>query len=147
MCFDRPHHSLGSWAWTQRLGFSLLAVVIADWRRSLFSSETSKAERRSSGDHGSIWDSWPIAFSGSPRGPRVLRETTCPRHTARLTEVLRLALEPECLANRTATAEVDSQFGSGLDPRHSSCLWFQMPGVEAHSFLPDDQRDGGDFSG
>src|SRR5215469_13889245 len=64
------------------LGFSLLAVVIAAWRRSLFSSETSKAERCSSGDHGSIWDSWPIAFSGYPRGPRVLLETTCPRHTA-----------------------------------------------------------------
>jgi hypothetical protein len=46
------------------------------------SSETSKAERRSSGDHGSIWDSWPIAFSGYPRGPRVLCETACPRHTA-----------------------------------------------------------------
>src|SRR5215471_19038561 len=47
------------------------------------SSETSKAERRSNGDHGSIWDSWPIAFSGYPRGPRVLLETTCPRqHSA-----------------------------------------------------------------
>src|SRR5215469_5417238 len=82
MCSDRPQHSLGSWAWAQRLGFSLLAVFIAFWRRSLFSSETSKAERRSSGDHGSIWDSWPIAFSGYPRGPRVLLETRCPRHTA-----------------------------------------------------------------
>jgi hypothetical protein len=46
------------------------------------SSETSKAERRSSGDHGSIWDSWPIALSGCPRGPRVGCETMCPRHTA-----------------------------------------------------------------
>src|ERR1700756_3674085 len=46
------------------------------------SSETSKAERRSSGVHSSIWDSWPIAFSGYPRGPRVGCETTCPRHTA-----------------------------------------------------------------
>src|SRR5438309_7825039 len=36
------------------------------------SSETNKAERRSSGDHSSIGDSWPIAFSGYPRGPRVL---------------------------------------------------------------------------
>jgi hypothetical protein len=24
------------------------------------------------GDHSSIWDSWPIAFSGYPRGPRVV---------------------------------------------------------------------------
>jgi len=33
------------------------------------SSETSKAEPRSSGDHSSIRDSWPMAFSGYPRGP------------------------------------------------------------------------------
>jgi hypothetical protein len=30
--------------------------------------------------HGSIGDSWPIAFSGYPRGPRVGFETKCPRH-------------------------------------------------------------------
>src|ERR1022692_4937621 len=35
-------------------------------------SETSKAEPRSSGDHSSIRDSWPIAFSGYPRGPRMI---------------------------------------------------------------------------
>ena len=34
------------------------------------------------GDHSSIWDSWPIAFSGYPRGPRVGCETGCPRHAA-----------------------------------------------------------------
>jgi hypothetical protein len=34
------------------------------------------------GDHGSIGDSWPIAFSGCPRGPRVVCETACPKHTA-----------------------------------------------------------------
>jgi hypothetical protein len=34
------------------------------------------------GDHSSIRDSWPIAFSGYPRGPRVGCETGCPRHTA-----------------------------------------------------------------
>ena len=45
------------------------------------SSETSKAERGRFGvNHGSIRDSWPIAFSGYPRGPRVLRETECPKH-------------------------------------------------------------------
>ena len=44
-------------------------------------SETSKAEPRSSGDHSSIRDSWPIAFSGYPRGPRVGCETRCPKHT------------------------------------------------------------------
>ena len=55
------------------------------------------------GDHSSIWDSWPIAFSGCPRGPRVGCETRC-RGTQRLTNRLRLALEPECLENPTATA-------------------------------------------
>ena len=44
------------------------------------SSETSKAERWSGANHGSIGDSWPIAFSGCPRGPRVVWETACPRH-------------------------------------------------------------------
>jgi hypothetical protein len=44
------------------------------------SSETSKAERWSSANHGSIGDSWSIAFSGYPRGPRVGCETECPRH-------------------------------------------------------------------
>jgi hypothetical protein len=44
------------------------------------SSETSKAERWSGANHGSIGDSWPIAFSGCPRGPRVGCETKCPRH-------------------------------------------------------------------
>ncbi len=32
---------------------------------------------------------------------------------------------------------------SGLRQRHSSCLWFQMLGVEAHSLLPHNQHDGG----
>ena len=30
-----------------------------------------------------------------------------------------------------------------MGSRHSSCLWFQMLGVEVHSFLPDEQGDGG----
>jgi hypothetical protein len=47
-----------------------------------FSSETSKAERWSGANHGSIGDSWPIAFSGYPRGPRVVCETDGPRDTA-----------------------------------------------------------------
>jgi hypothetical protein len=55
------------------------------------------------GDHSSIGDSWPIAFSGCPRGTRVGCET-CARGTQRLTNQLRLALEPECLENPTATA-------------------------------------------
>jgi hypothetical protein len=68
------------------------------------SSETSKAETVVKfGDHSSIWDSWPIAFSGYPRGPRVAVRLGA-RGTQRLTNQLRLALEPECLENPTATA-------------------------------------------
>src|SRR5260221_8713313 len=36
---------------------------------------------------------------------------------------------------------------SGLDQRHSSCLWFQILGVEAYSFLPYDQHNGGNLPG
>src|ERR1700732_1960983 len=67
------------------------------------SSETNKAERVKFGDHSSIGDSWPIAFSGYPRGPRVVLRLGA-RGTQRLTNQLRLALEPECLENPTATA-------------------------------------------
>ena len=42
----------------------------------------AKQERWSGANHGSIGDSWPIAFSGCPRGPRVDCETRCPKHTA-----------------------------------------------------------------
>src|SRR5712664_351149 len=66
------------------------------------------------GDHSSIWDSWPIAFSGYPRGPRVVVRLGA-RGTQRLTNRLRLALEPECLENPTATARENPQRRNGLD--------------------------------
>ena len=69
------------------------------------------------------------------------------RGTQRLTYQLRLALEPECLENLTATARENPQGWSGFAQRHSSCLWFQMLGVEAHSSLPHDQYDRGNFPG
>jgi hypothetical protein len=68
------------------------------------------------------------------------------RGTQRLTNQLRLALEPECLENSTATAREDSHDGADSGPRHSSCLWFQMIGVEAHPFLPHDQRNRGNLA-
>ena len=108
------------------------------------SSETSKAERWSHGDHSSIWDSWPIAFSGYPRGPRVGCETECPRHTApnfsaETRSRTRVSREPDGHRQRRSPA------WSGLGPRHSNCLWFQILGLEAHSFLPNQQRDRGNF--
>src|ERR1700691_5500005 len=67
---------------TPRLGFSLPAVFIASWRRSLSVPKPTKQNVVQFGDHSSIGDSWPIAFSGDPRGPRVGWETVCPRHAA-----------------------------------------------------------------
>jgi hypothetical protein len=65
-----------------------------------FSSETSKAERWLGANHASIGDSWPIAFSGCPRGPRVGWETKCPRHilpnfTAETGSRTRVSPEPD----------------------------------------------------
>ncbi len=67
------------------------------------------------------------------------------RGTQRLTYRWRLSLEPECLENRTATARKNPGMG-GLGRKHSSCLWFQMLGVERDSFLPNDQSDGRNFA-
>ena len=110
------------------------------------SSETSKAARRSSGDHSSIWDSWPIAFSGYPRGPRVGCETRCPKHAApnlpaETRSRTRVSREPDGHRQRRSPG------WSGSTQRHSSCLWFQMLGVEAHSSLPHDQNDRGNLPG
>src|SRR6266853_3069401 len=109
------------------------------------SSETSKAERRSVGDHSSIRDSWPIAFSGYPRGPRVGCETRCPKHaapnlSAETRSRTRVSREPDGHRQRRSPG------WSGSAQRHSRCLWFQILGVEAHSFLPYDQYDGGNLS-
>jgi hypothetical protein len=53
--------------------------------------------------HSSIWDSWPIPFFGYPRGlGQPVRLGA--RSAQSLTKQLRLALEPECLENPTATA-------------------------------------------
>src|ERR1039457_3770097 len=50
--------------------------------------------------------------------------------------------------SRTRVSQVPGKPPRGLDPRdgtelreHSSCLWVQITGVEANSFLPDEQRD------
>jgi len=52
-----------------------------------------------------------MAFSGYPRGPRVGLRLRA-RGTQRLTYQLRLALEPECLENPTATARDDPWDGA-----------------------------------
>src|SRR6202043_2503255 len=87
-----------------------------------------------------------MAFSGCPRGPRVACETKCPRHilpnfSAETRSRTRVSREPDGHRQRNL------QRWSGLGPRHSSCLWFQMLDVEAHSSLPHNQCDGGNLPG
>jgi len=53
----------------RRFGFSLPAVFITYSQRSLSVPKPAKQNGGQFGDHSSIWDSWPIAFSGCPRGP------------------------------------------------------------------------------
>ena len=142
-----PPHLLGSLRSRARLfGLSLSAVFILlrDEARQ-FRNQQSRTWPNC-GDHSSIWDSWPIAFSGYPRGPRVGCEAGCPRHaapnyTAETRSRTRVSREPNGHRQR------NSQRWSGLDQRHSSCLWFQMLGVERHSSLPHDQHDGGNLPG
>src|SRR3974390_2081196 len=108
------------------------------------SSETSK-ERRSVAT---------IVLSGT-RGPwlfRVIREglgsavrlsarsTQQPNYTSETLSRPRVSREPDGHRLRTSLR------WSGLGPRHSSCLWFQILGVEARPFLPDDQRNRGNLA-
>src|SRR5271155_4203047 len=129
----------------QRFGFSLAAVFIASWQRSLSVPKPAKQHVVKCGDHGSIRDSWPIAFSRCPRGPSVACETRCPKYAgpnlpAETRSRTRVSPDPDSHRQR------NTQGWSGLDQRHSSCLWFQILGLEAHSSLPYDQHNRGDLS-
>src|SRR5271169_1889893 len=95
----------------QRFGFSLPAVFIASWRRSLSVPKPAKQNGPQLAT---------IVLSGT-RGPSlflVIREgleshvRLAARSTQRLTNQLRLALEPECLENPTATARENPQDGA-----------------------------------
>ena len=58
------------------------------------------------------------------------------------------SLEPERLKGtptRYASGMIPGDENGLLCQRRSSCLWFQMFGVEGISFLPDDQRDRGNL--
>src|ERR1700722_10743923 len=65
------------------------------------------------------------------------------RGTRSLTGLWILTLEPERLENQPVIIRDES--GRTLD-RRSSCLLFQMFGVETDSFLPNDQSDGRDLA-
>src|SRR5260370_13180736 len=52
---------------------------------------------------------------------------------------------PSVSRNLTATARNSSQVERTLCQRRSSCLLFQIVGVETYLLLPDDQRDRGNL--
>jgi len=81
------------------------------WSRRRHSvSETWQALRLYGVNHGSICDSWPIAFSGCPRGHRVYTEAGA-IGTVRLQAFGILTLEPERLKNRwTTTRKIDRRW-------------------------------------
>src|SRR5580693_3584138 len=83
MCSDLPYPVLGCGAMCPRgLGFfyQRFSSLLRD-EACQFRNQQSRTALKF-GDHSSIRDSWPIAFSGYPRGPRVGCETGCPRHAA-----------------------------------------------------------------
>lgn len=87
----------------------------------------------------------PIALLGYPRGHRIGRETqaggnqTWTKHQKDTHPRTRASAE-------SGTTIVRAIVGWLLSTQRSSCLRFQIVGVEADSFLPQDQNDGGDLA-
>jgi hypothetical protein len=82
ICSDLRHHVLGGWTLRPNdVGFfsQRFSSPIRN-EAGLFRNQQSRTWSFGV-NHGSIRDSWPIAFSGYPRGPRVGCETRCPKHT------------------------------------------------------------------
>src|SRR5207237_8181936 len=100
--------------------------------------ERLQAAWRQCANHGSIGDSWPMALLGCPRGHTVARETHC------LTRPGILTLEPvRSAAGRShASVKLARSFGA----ERLGCLWLQLLGVEAFSFLPNAQGNGSDLA-
>jgi len=147
ICSDHPHQVLGLLTnMSQRLGFSLSAVFIASSQRS---RSVPKPAKQNGGQVATIVLSGtrgPWLFLVIREGPRVGCETRCPKHAApnlpaETRSRTRVSREPHGHRQRRSPA------WSGLGPRHSSSLWFQMLGVEAHSSLPHDQNDRGNLPG
>src|SRR6516164_937957 len=83
-----------------------------------------------------------MAFFDCPRGNRVTPETWCPKAREAGHCYWILPLETERLKNPTATARNGSPgMERTLSQRRSSCLLFQIIGVETYLLFPDDQRD------
>jgi hypothetical protein len=117
-------------------GFSLPAVFIACWRRS---PSVPKPVKQNVGQVATM------VLSGT-RGPSlflVIREglgsggRLRARDTQRLTNQLRLALEPECLENPTATAREKSRMER---TRSETLMLFVVSHVGRRSTLPSSIR-------
>ncbi len=105
MCSDLRLPVFGCGTWRPRgLGFFYQRFS------SLLRGEACQFQNQQSrtalkfGDHSSIWDSWPIAFSGCPRGPRVAVRLGA-RGTQRLTNRLRLLSNPSVSRTRRPPPE------------------------------------------
>src|ERR1700675_1215566 len=85
-----------------------------------------------------------MAFLDCPRGHRVESETRVFEARACIFLWI-LPLESGRLKNPTASARNGFQVERTLCQRRSSCLLFQIVGVETYLLLPDDQRDRGNL--
>jgi hypothetical protein len=127
-------------------GFSLPAVFISCLRRS---QSVLKPAKQNGGQV-------PTMVLSETRGLwlfRVIREglgssvrlsargRTAPNFTAETRSRTRVSGETDGHRQRKSPG------WSGFGQRHSSCLWLQMLGVEAHILLPHDQHDRGNLSG
>jgi len=87
-----------------------------------------------------------MAFFDCPRGNRVTSETLVPEGTRSLT--LLLDTSPRNRASQEPDGHRQEWFPGmerTLSQRRSSCLWFQIVGVETYLLLPDDQDDRGNL--
>src|SRR5438034_8638735 len=116
-------------AWRCAVSRSISCCVLRAVRERL------QAAWRQCANHGSIGDLRPMALLGCPRGNTVARETHC------LTSPGILTLEPvRSAAGRShASVKLARSFGA----ERLGCLWLQLLGVEAFSFLPNAQGNGG----
>src|SRR5215472_10295199 len=96
--------------------------------------------------HGPIGDSWPMAFFDCPGGHRVRLRLACLKHGPDLTGCY---FPPKSSVSRARRSplEMVPKDGQTLSQRRSSCLWFQVIGVETYLLLPDDQGDCGNLPG
>src|SRR5690349_3308588 len=95
--------------------------------------------------HGPIGDSWPMAFFDCPSGHKVDSESRVFSSTSLTSPV---ATSPRNRASQEPDGhrqEMVPGIERTLSPRRSSCLLFQIVGVETYLLLPNDQCDRGNL--